>query len=126
MSVSPGQTVEGTVIKVLPYGAIVSLSEEETGLVHISEISHDFVTDVAEYLHEGDVVEVVVMEQKEPGQFELSIKRAQAGGTRDPKTSTSASTHVSRDFEQRLTEFMKKSNRRQSELRRSREARRGR
>lgn len=125
MPVSSGQTMEGTVIKVLPYGAIVALSEEQTGLVHISEISHDFVNDIGEYLHEGDVVDVLVMDEKEPGRFELSIKKAQTAGASAPRARGSASRRVPEDFEHRLTEFMKQSNRRQSELRRSREARRG-
>ena len=125
MPVSPGQTMEGTVTKVLPYGVIVSLPEEQTGLVHISEISHDFVNDIGEYLHEGDVVDVLVMDEKDPGRFELSIKRAQTTGAGDSGARRPTSRRVSEDFEQRLTEFMKQSNRRQSELRRSREARRG-
>ena len=125
MTQSERQVVEGTVIRLLPYGAIISLSDEATGLVHISEISDDFVTDVAEYLHEGDVVEVLVLGQKEPGRFELSIKKAAGGSAAPARPAGGRRGRVTPDFEERLTEFMKQSNKRQSELRRSRQARRG-
>lgn len=125
MMESSGEIVEGTVSKILPYGAIVSLPEEQTGLVHISEISDEYVTDIAEYLHEGDLVKVLVMAEKEPGRFELSIKKANPPSEGGSKPRVARRSAPSKDFEQRLSEFMKQSNQRQSELRRSREARRG-
>lgn len=125
MPLSIGEILEGNVTKLLPYGAIVELSDDVTGLVHISEIAQSYVKEVSDYLHEGDVVQVKILAEKEPGKWELSIKQA------DPKFAESTggggrgSQGVSKGFERRLTDFMQESNRRQNEIRRSREARRG-
>ena len=125
MPLSIGEILEGKVTKLLPYGAIVELSDDVTGLVHISEIAQSYVKEVSDYLHEGDEVQVKILAEKEPGKWELSIKHA------DPKFAESTgggdrgSRGVSKGFERRLSDFMQESNRRQNEIRRSREARRG-
>ncbi len=75
-----GQIARGTVVRVLPYGALVRLDDGLLGLVHISEIDARFVRDVAEYLEPEGRVVVKVIAQKECGKLEFSIK--QAKGTR--------------------------------------------
>ena len=49
-----GQIVEGTITGIQPYGAFVSLDEETSGLIHISEISEGFVKDVNHFVHVHD------------------------------------------------------------------------
>ncbi len=69
-----GQTYEGTVIKLLDFGAIVSLLPGKDGLLHISQIAHQRVNAVADFLKEGDVVKVKVVEADEKGRVRLSMK----------------------------------------------------
>lgn len=56
MKLVVGETYEVTVEKILPYGAIVRMSDNKTQLIHISNISEKFVKDVNDYLHVGDVI----------------------------------------------------------------------
>ena len=65
---------EGPVVKVLDFGAVVSLLPGKDGLVHISQISHDRVKAVSDYVKEGDVVRVKVVEMDEKGKVRLSMK----------------------------------------------------
>ena len=69
-----GQTYEGTVIKLLDFGAIVSLIPGKDGLLHISQIAHQRVNAVADFLKEGDIVKVKVVEADEKGRVRLSMK----------------------------------------------------
>ncbi len=69
-----GQTYDGTVIKLLDFGAIVSLLPGKDGLLHISQIAHQRVNAVADFLKEGDVVKVKVVEADEKGRVRLSMK----------------------------------------------------
>lgn len=56
---------EGTVLKLLDFGAIVSLIPGKDGLLHISQIAHQRVNAVSDFLKEGDVVKVKVVEADE-------------------------------------------------------------
>ncbi len=58
------------------FGAFVALSEGKSGLVHISEISTGFVTDINEHLKVGDEVKVKVVSIDEKGRINLSIRQA--------------------------------------------------
>lgn len=71
-----GQIARGTVVRVLPYGALVRLDDGALGLVHISEIDARFVRDVADYLEPEDRVVVKIIAQKDCGKLEFSIKQA--------------------------------------------------
>jgi S1 RNA binding domain protein len=117
-----GDVVSGRVVKLLRYGAVVELEGGGSGLVHISEIAPEYVTAVEDYLREGDEVQVKVLGVKEEGRYELSIKRAEhpeeAQHARRPSRRP-----VSAAFERRLSEFMKASSRRQSDLNRNKSAR---
>ena len=69
-----GQTYDGTVIKLLDFGAIVSLLPGKDGLLHISQIAHQRVNAVADFLKEGQQVKVKVVEADEKGRVRLSMK----------------------------------------------------
>ncbi|MEI2636158.1 MAG: polyribonucleotide nucleotidyltransferase [Methylotenera sp.] len=72
--VEVGQIYEGPVVKLLDFGAVVSLLPGKDGLVHISQIAHQRVSAVSDYLKEGDVVKVKVVEIDDKGKVRLSIK----------------------------------------------------
>lgn len=74
MGVKAGDIVEGRVTRVAEFGAFVELSEGETGLVHISQIAHEYVKNVRDFLNEGDIVQVMVLGRDAKGRLDLSIK----------------------------------------------------
>ena len=72
--VEVGRVYEGTVLKLLDFGAIVSVLPGKDGLLHISQIANERVNSVAEYLREGQTVKVKVLEADEKGRLRLSMK----------------------------------------------------
>ena len=70
-----GKIIRGTVTGIESYGVFVSCDEYYSGLIHISEISHGFVKNVADYVNIGDVINVEILDVDESlGQLKLSIK----------------------------------------------------
>lgn len=69
-----GQIYEGTVQRILEFGAIVSLLPGKDGLLHISQIARERVNQVSDYLKEGQVVRVKVIGVDEKGRVRLSMK----------------------------------------------------
>ncbi len=69
-----GRVYDGTVLKLLDFGAIVSVLPGKDGLLHISQISQERVNSVSDYLKEGQVVKVKVLEADEKGRIRLSMK----------------------------------------------------
>jgi S1 RNA binding domain protein len=78
MQVEIGSVYEGTVTGLTNFGAFVKLDNGTTGMVHISEVSNEYVSDISEKLSEGDKVKVKVLEINEKGKVSLSIKKAMA------------------------------------------------
>ncbi len=72
--VEVGKVYEGTVQKLLDFGAIVQVLPGRDGLLHISQIAHERVNQVGDYLKEGQVVRVKVLEMDEKGRIRLSMK----------------------------------------------------
>ncbi|MGN1000221.1 MAG: S1 RNA-binding domain-containing protein, partial [Faecousia sp.] len=74
MELTVGAVLEGKVKSITNFGAFISLGENKTGLVHISEVANAFVSDIRQYLTEGQDVKVMVI-GNENGKINLSIKR---------------------------------------------------
>ena len=72
--VEVGQVYEGTVQRLLDFGAIVQLLPGKDGLLHISQIANERVNQVSDYLKEGQTVRVKVIEADEKGRVRLSMK----------------------------------------------------
>lgn len=72
--VEAGQIYEGTVTRLLDFGAIVQLLPGKDGLLHISQIANERVNAVSDYLKEGQKVRVKVIEADEKGRVRLSMK----------------------------------------------------
>ncbi|HSI22521.1 MAG TPA: polyribonucleotide nucleotidyltransferase [Methylophilaceae bacterium] len=83
--VEVGQIYEGTVLKLLDIGAIVSLLPGKDGLVHISQIAHQRVNNVADFLKEGQQVKVKVLEVDDRGRVRLSMKALLDAPAAEPK-----------------------------------------
>ena len=74
-----GEIYEGKVSGLTSFGAFVRLTNGESGMVHISEVSFSYVKDIASVLEEGQDVRVKVIGVNENGKISLSIKQASEG-----------------------------------------------
>ena len=73
MELTVGAVLEGKVKTITNFGAFISLGENKTGMVHISEVANTYVSDIRQYLTEG----------LDGGKINLSIKRLEAKPQRD-------------------------------------------
>ena len=76
MGFEVGSVLEGKVTGITKFGAFVSLPENRSGLVHISEIAYSYVSDVHEHLTEGQTVTVKIIGIDDNNRINLSIKQA--------------------------------------------------
>ncbi|MDY3014878.1 MAG: S1 RNA-binding domain-containing protein [Evtepia sp.] len=76
MEISVGAVLEGSIKSITKFGAFVALPGGRSGLVHISEIAHSYVSDVRDFLTEGQEVKVKVVGIDDAGRINLSIKKA--------------------------------------------------
>lgn len=139
MSLSVGQIVEGSVTGITNFGAFVELPDGRTGLVHISEIADTYVKDIREYFNMNDKVSVKIISIDEDGKkIGLSIRQAQPDydpnkpRTRAPGSSAGSRARSGRgsrsddSFEEKLARFLRESEKKQSDLRKSLSKRGGR
>jgi S1 RNA binding domain protein len=135
MEFGVGSILDGKVTGITKFGAFVALPEGRSGLVHISEIAYSYVSEVSEYLKEGQEVKVKVIGIDQNNRINLSIKRvteppARSGGSggkdRPQRTGGGrggsfaprpAQPKEPADFEDRLKQFMQSSDSKLSELR---------
>ena len=82
MELTVGTVLEGKVKSITNFGAFVSLPENKTGMVHISEVANAYVSDIRAHLTEGQDVKVVVI-GNENGKINLSIKRLEPKPVRE-------------------------------------------
>jgi polyribonucleotide nucleotidyltransferase len=88
--VEVGKVYEGPVTKILDFGALVNLLPGKDGLLHISQIAHQRVEKVTDFLKEGQIVKVKVLETDEKGRVKLSMK---ALLDREPQREPQAASH---------------------------------
>ena len=133
MAVEVGCIVEGKITGVKKFGAFVALPGGQTGMVHISEVSNEYIQELSDVLSEGQTVKVKVMSISPEGKIALSIKRteprpprpqrADTGRTWQPRTQSQPQGEMS--FEDMMSQFKSRSEEKISDLRRVTEARRG-
>lgn len=125
MTVEVGSKTEGKVTGITNFGAFVDLGDNQSGMVHISEIADSYVKDIHDVLKVGDTVKVLVLNDKN-GKIALSIKQATAKPRpshhhdRKPKPQ-----HHVESFDDMMSGFMKQSEERLSTLRKNTEGKRG-
>lgn len=76
-----GEVYDGVVKTITDYGAFVDIAPGVAGLLHVSEITNDFVKDVHEYLKEGQEVKVKLLSMDRDGKMKLSMKALEKGQT---------------------------------------------
>lgn len=110
MELTVGTLLEGKVKSITKFGAFILLPENRTGMVHISEVSNSYVSDIHEHLHEGDTVRVRVIGIDDAGKISLSIKRAQEQERRPSRPRNDgprpAAPKAPLTFEEKLKQFM--------------------
>ena len=84
MELTVGAIVEGKVKSITNFGAFIALPENKTGMVHISEVSNSYVSDIREHLQEGQDVKVMVM-AVEGTKINLSMKRLEPKPQRESR-----------------------------------------
>ena len=142
MLVEVGNIVDGKVSGITNFGAFIQLPEGKTGLVHISEIAEEYVRDIRDHLVENQAIKVKVLSM-DNGKISLSIKKAIVRKTAPataPKTAPGSAPRSSRppievdwgrsggegqSFEDRLAKFMKDSEEKMHDLKKSFESKRG-
>ena len=82
MELTVGSILEGKIKSITNFGAFVSLPENKTGMVHISEVANTYVSDIRQHLTEGQDVKVIVI-GTENGKINLSIKRLETKPQRE-------------------------------------------
>lgn len=129
MAIEVGAKTKGKISGITKFGAFVDLEGGKTGLVHISEVSSQYVNDINEILSVGDDVDVKVMSIGEDGKIALSIRRCQEEvkptRQRKPQHKKAPRQPKTEDFDTMLNNFMKDSDERLSSLRRNTEGKRG-
>ena len=70
-----GDIIEGTIISIRPYGAIMIFDDESKGLLHISEIANTFIKNIYRYLLVGKTYQVKVIEVAEDGFLKVSMSK---------------------------------------------------
>ncbi len=154
MQIEVGMVLEGKVAGITNFGAFVDFPDGKTGMVHISEVSSDFVRDINDYLKVGQAVKAKVISISEKNEIRLSIKQlmpaktgpkdAQPSGqsrgqghnfvrsntNNRPERRGRSSLQESKnggavDFEEMLQSFKHKSEEKISDLKRATESKRG-
>lgn len=123
-----GQVVEGKVSGITNFGAFIQLPGGKTGLVHISEVSESYVKNINDHLKQSQSVKVKILSIDPNGKISLSIRRVEEN---KPKSSRPAEiewgkkSNESLSFEERLAKFLKDSDERMHDLKKSFESKRG-
>ena len=146
MDLAVGAIVEGKVTGITKFGAFVALPEGKSGMVHISEVAASFVSDIKDFLQEGQQVKVKIINIDQAGRINLSIKKVndppqrpqggfqgsrpprqggaprsgggpRTGGPRSGGFAPRPAAKEPADFEDRLRQFMQASDSKLSELR---------
>jgi len=131
MALKVSSKVKGKVSGITKFGAFIDLPEGLTGLVHISEVAENYVSDINEHLQVGDEVEVKVINIEENGKIGLSIRKAvekknvRSHSRRDSGSKPSFGAKPIETFDQKMSRFLKDSEDRLSSLRRNTETKRG-
>ena len=143
MELAVGTNISGKVTAITKFGAFVSLPGGKSGLVHISEVAAAFVSDVHDYLTEGQEVTVKILSVSPEGKINLSIKQAQPqqerpqparsarpqGGRPGPRSSgrsprpaqatVAMQPPAEPSFEDKLKQFLSSSERKMADLNRN-------
>ncbi len=131
MAIEVGGVVEGKVTRITNFGAFVELEDEKSGLIHISEVANEYVSNVSDFLHEGETVQAKVVSIDANGKVALSLKRMKPPVQEAEKPAARTinkpkpNKKLSASFEDKLSKFLKDSDERLTDLKRKTDSKRG-
>ena len=99
-----GQTMEVEVFKITDFGAFVKISGNQLGLIHISQIADDYVKKVADHLKVGDRVTARVVQVRDDGKIDLTLKSSKEDASSYPRNKEFRHNI----FEEKINEFLLK------------------
>lgn len=112
----PGAVVKGTVVSIKPYGAFISLDDNVNGLLHISEITDSFVSDVNKYVKVGQIIDLKVLDiDEETSHVKLSLKAVKRNKQRKRYNLSEEQFNAYKEFrilKEQLPRFIKEANER--------------
>jgi predicted RNA-binding protein with RPS1 domain len=107
----PGAVISGTVVGIKPYGAFISLEDDISGLLHISEITDSFVSDVNKYVKIGQVLKLKILDiDFEEKHAKLSLKAVKNVKSRRRYNLSEEHFNAAKEFrilKEQLPRFMK-------------------
>ena len=107
----PGAVVSGTVVGIKPYGAFISLDEDISGLLHISEITEAYVSDVHKYVQIGQILKLKILDiDFEEKHAKLSLKAVKNPKNRRRYNLSEEHFNAAKEFrilKEQLPRFMK-------------------
>lgn len=144
MNLEIGSFVEGRIVDIVKFGVFVKIKGEKTGLVHISQISDEFVRNISDYVTVGSDIVAKVISIDDKGRVQLSMKdvppekAAQFKKSVEEKNPSSSSQPISEtpfyrnknappkeeNFESKMKKFLRQSEDRLIDLKRSTESKR--
>lgn len=127
-----GDLLEGKITGITKFGVFVDIGDNQTGMVHISEVARTFVNEIRDFVKEGDTVKVKVLSIGDDGKISLSMKRAQEDDRERPRRNQrpasppkpdnsfvwTASRNESASFEDMMNKFKQTSDEKFSDLKR--------
>ncbi len=139
MQLEVGSVLEGKITGITKFGAFVDIGEGKTGMVHISEISSTYVTEITDHVKENQQVKVRVLSIGEDGKIRLSMKklngdepeakpaRREIRQEREPRGENMLGKRSNQpmSFEDMLTKFKQSSDEKMSDLKRNMDSKRG-
>lgn len=138
MQLEVGTILEGKVSGITKFGVFVELEGGKTGMVHISEVSSNYVTEISEHVKENQIVKVRVLSVGEDGKIRLSMKKLNGDepAPKQPRAPRTQDKDFKREysapkksepmsFEDMLTKFKQSSDERMSDLKRNMDSKRG-
>lgn len=141
MQLEVGSILEGKVTGITKFGVFVDLSEGKTGMVHISEVSSNYVTEITDHVKENQIVKVKVLSIGEDGKIRLSMKKLNGDEPEvkkaPPRREVRQEREVKSDFgfqkksnqpmsfEDMLSKFKQSSDEKMSDLKRNMDSKRG-
>ncbi|NLY86554.1 MAG: S1 RNA-binding domain-containing protein [Tissierellia bacterium] len=118
MPLSVGEVVDGTVTGITSFGAFIQLPEGKSGLVHISEISQDYVEKVSDCLKKNQKVKVKILSISPDGKISLSIRQAMTKNAQPIEIEWNKIDEKQKymSFEDKLNKFLKDSSEKHDQL----------
>jgi S1 RNA binding domain protein len=126
MPIEVGALCDGKVTKITAFGAFVALDGNKSGMIHISEISSNFVKDIRDHLSEGQDIRVKVIKIDENGRISLSLKQAtEKKSQKSFHSEFETANQKNNSFEEMLSRFKASSDEKIYDLRQSATSKRG-